>query len=248
LGKQKPAIDVYLSDINEKRMHDKKTVLVTGGNRGIGLEICRQLAGMGHHVIMGSRDLDKGLAAAKTLPGKVDVRELDVASEASIVACAGALVPDFPKLDVLIHNAGVLGDNDGTTKVTLAALQIAFMTNTFGPLLLSQQLLPLLRKSAGGRIIHLSSEMGQMSALGGGHAAYRLSKASLNALTISMARELRPDGILVNAMCPGWVKTDMGGAGAMRSVSVGADTAVWLATADDIPTGKFFRDRKEMAW
>jgi NAD(P)-dependent dehydrogenase (short-subunit alcohol dehydrogenase family) len=234
--------------MNQKSMHDTKIILVTGGNRGIGLEICRQLSGMGHHVIMGSRDVGKGLAAAKTLPGEVDVRELDVASEASIIACASALATDFPKLDVLINNAGVLSSKDGTPQVSMAELQVAFMTNAFGPLLLSQHVLPLLRKSAGGRIINLSSEMGQMSALGGGHAAYRLSKASLNAVTIAMSRELRQHGILVNAMCPGWVKTDMGGAGASRNVGVGADTAVWLATADDIPTGKFFRDRKEMAW
>jgi NAD(P)-dependent dehydrogenase (short-subunit alcohol dehydrogenase family) len=229
-------------------MSSTKIILVTGGNRGIGLEICRQLAAMGHHVIMGSRDLQKGLAAAKGLPGKVDVRQLDVSDESSISACAQALGKELTHLDVLVNNAGIIGSTVGTTRVTLAEMQSVFGSNYFGPLLVSQHLLPLLRKSSEGRIINLSSEMGQMSSLGGGYAAYRLSKAGLNALTISMAKELRSDGIKVNAMCPGWVKTDMGGAGASRSVSVGADTAVWLATEKQIPTGKFFSDRREIPW
>ena len=229
-------------------MSTPKIILVTGGNRGIGLETCRQLAALGHHVIMGSRDVQKGITAAKALPGKVEVQQLDMADEASIAACAKTLSTELPHLDVLINNAGVISSTAGTAKVTLAEMQTVFATNTFGPLMLSQHLLPLLRKSSDARIINLSSEMGKMSSLGSGYAAYRLSKASLNALTISMARELQGDGIKVNAMCPGWVKTDMGGAGAARSVGQGADTAVWLATAVQIPTGKFFSDRKEMAW
>jgi NAD(P)-dependent dehydrogenase (short-subunit alcohol dehydrogenase family) len=229
-------------------MSTSKTIFVTGGNRGIGLEICRQLMALGHHVIMGSRDLDKGLEAAEQLTGKVDVLPLDVADETSVLACVKALEAALPRVDVLINNAGVIGSTIGTTSVTLAEMQQVFATNTFGPLLLSQHLLPLLRKGNDSRIINISSEMGQLSALGGGHAAYRLSKASLNALTISMARELQNEGIKVNAVHPGWVKTDMGGAGAPLSVSQGADTAVWLATGDQVPTGKFLSNRREMAW
>lgn len=229
-------------------MSSSKIIFVTGGNRGIGLEIARQLAAVGHHVIIGARDLEKGQAVAKALPGKVEARQLDVSDETSIIACAQALSKEFTHLDVLINNAGIISSTAGTAKVTLAEMQSVFATNAFGPLILSQHLLPLLRKSSEGRIINLSSEMGKMSSLGGGYAAYRLSKASLNALTISMARELSGDGIKVNAMCPGWVKTDMGGAGANRTVAQGADTAVWFATATQIPTGKFFSDRKEMAW
>ncbi len=229
-------------------MSTSKIILVTGGNRGIGLEIARQLAAMGHHVIIGTRDLAKGEAVAKSLSGKVDVRQLDVSDEASVIACTQALASEFKHIDVLINNAGIISSTAGTAKVTLAEMQSVFATNAFGPLILSQHLLPLLRKSSDARIINLSSEMGKLNSLGGGYAAYRLSKASLNALTISMAREWSGDGIKVNAMCPGWVKTDMGGAGASRTLAQGADTAVWLATAPQIPTGKFFSDRKEMAW
>ena len=229
-------------------MSTSKIILVTGGNRGIGLEIARQLAALGHHVIIGARDLAKGLAAAAALPGKVDVRQLDVADEASVIACVQALTHELKHVDVLINNAGIISSTAGTSKVTLAEMQSVFATNAFGPLMLSQHLLPLLRKSSDARIINLSSEMGKLSSLGGGYAAYRLSKASLNAITISMAREWSGDGIKVNAMCPGWVKTDMGGAGALRTVHAGADTAVWLATTPQVPTGKFFSDRKEMAW
>ncbi len=225
-----------------------KIILVTGGNRGIGLEICRQLAVLGHHVILGSRDLDKGLAAAKSLPGKVEVRQLDVAEEASVTACVRALSQELPRLDVLINNAGVLSSAVGTAKVTMAEMHSVFAANFFGPMLLSQQLLPLLRKGTAPSIINLSSEMGKQASLGGGYAAYRLSKSALNALTVSMARELGSEGIKVNAMCPGWVRTEMGGASAPRSVQQGADTAVWLATTGQVPTGKLFSDRVETNW
>ena len=227
---------------------ESKIIVVTGGNRGIGQEICRQLAGMGHRVILCSRDLEKGKAAAAGMKGNVEVRVLDVGDEASIRQFAAELARDYERIDGLVNNAGVLPNSKGTMEVSMEEFRAVFEPNYFGPFLLSKLLVPLLRKSKGGRIVNLSSQMGGLDALSGGYAAYRLSKAAINALTLLMASELRSDGISVNAMCPGWVKTDMGGRGAPRSVEQGADTAVWLMTADQVPTGKFLSDRKVRAW
>jgi NAD(P)-dependent dehydrogenase (short-subunit alcohol dehydrogenase family) len=222
-------------------------ILVTGGNRGIGLETCRQLAALGHTVLLGSRDHAKGQAAAATLSGNVQAVQLDMDDSASIAALAADLAARFGHLDVLINNAAVISTIPAAT-VAEAEMKRVFQTNFHGPHALITALLPLLRRSPQGRIINLSSGMGALEDLTGGYAAYRLSKTALNALTILLANELRNEGVLVHAMCPGWVKTDMGGAGAQREVSQGADTAVWLATAPDTGTGKFWRDRKVIRW
>jgi NAD(P)-dependent dehydrogenase (short-subunit alcohol dehydrogenase family) len=222
-------------------------ILVTGGNRGIGLETCRQLAALGHTVLLGSRDHAKGQAAAATLSGNVQAVQLDMDDSASIAALAADLAARFGHLDVLINNAAVISTIPAAT-VAEAEMKRVFQTNFHGPHALITALLPLLRRSPQGRIINLSSGMGALEDLTGGYAAYRLSKTALNALTILLANELRNEGVLVHAMCPGWVKTDMGGAGAQREVSQGADTAVWLATAPDTGSGKFWRDRKVIKW
>jgi NAD(P)-dependent dehydrogenase (short-subunit alcohol dehydrogenase family) len=229
-------------------MSASKTILVTGGNRGIGLEICKTLAAQGHSVILGSRDLEKGKAAAARLKGNLQARQLDMADPESIRALAAALEKELPHLDVLINNAGIISSSKGSLTVGMDELQATMQTNYYGPFLLSQLMVPLLRKSKSGRIVNVSSGMGALADLRGGYAAYSLSKTALNAMTIMMASELRGENVLVNAMCPGWVRTDMGGANANRSVEQGADTAVWLATADKVPTGKFLRDRKEISW
>jgi NAD(P)-dependent dehydrogenase (short-subunit alcohol dehydrogenase family) len=228
-------------------MSTARTILVTGANRGIGLETCRQLAALGHTVLLGSRDLAKGQSAAALLPGHVTAVQLDMDDPTSIARLAADLQRDHGHLDVLINNAAVISQPAATT-VSDEEMKRVFQTNFHGPHALIRALLPLLRRSAQGRIINLSSGMGALDDLSGGYAAYRLSKTALNALTILLSNELRGEGILVHAMCPGWVKTDMGGAGASREVSQGADTAVWLATTADPGTGKFWRDRKVIRW
>lgn len=227
---------------------DAKIALVTGGNRGIGLEICRQLAEKGLTVILTSRDLSKGERTAASLQGRVVVRQLDVTDDAQTLELAGAMKAEFGVLDVLVNNAGISIGSKGIPDADLSTIREIMETNFFGPIRVTKAFLPLLRRSRDARVINISSGMGALSDLNGGYAGYRLSKAGLNAQTILLANDLRGSGIKVNAVCPGWVRTDMGGRSAPRTLAQGADTAVWLATAVDIPTGKFLRDRKEISW
>ncbi|MFN8130938.1 MAG: SDR family oxidoreductase [Solirubrobacteraceae bacterium] len=226
---------------------------VSGGNRGLGLEIVRQLAAQGHRVIMGARDVAAGEAARTGLvsaAAHVEVRPLDVADPASIAAFAESLAADPGALDSLVNNAGVAIDAGVPgADPDFAAMQRTLDVNLLGAWRLTAALVPLLRASGHGRIVSLSSGMGQLAEMGSGSPAYRVSKAGLNVMTRILANELRGDGVLVNAACPGWVRTDMGGSGASREVPEGADTPVWLATLpDDGPTGGFFRDREPIPW
>lgn len=229
-------------------------VLVTGANRGIGFEICQQLAALGHNVILTARHGDKGATAAKSLDGSVDFIQLDVTSDDSVTRCAADVEERYGRLDVLINNAAIIKPDPkekakSLKTATANEIKIVMETNFFGPLRMNHAFLPLLLQSREGRIINMSSGMGELDDLKyGGYAGYRLSKAGLNAQTIQLAAELKTTNIKVNAMCPGWVRTDMGGASASRSVSRGAETAVWLATTATIPTGKFWRDKKEISW
>ncbi len=226
-----------------------KIMLVTGGNRGIGREICRQLAALGHTVLLGSRDLKKGEEVAARMEGEVLPVKLEVTKEADINDLAAHIRDKFGRLDVLINNAGILVGQKGTVDVDIEEAKSIMEVNFYAPWKLSQAMIPLLKNSPEGRIVNMSSGMGEWDSLRlGSYAGYRLSKTSLNALTVQMAGELSGTKVKVNAMCPGWVKTDMGGAGADRPVEQGADTATWLATTEQIPTGKFFRDRKEISW
>ena len=234
---------------------DKRVAVVTGANRGIGLEICRQLARRGGiRVVLTARNETKGKAAAGQLRDEgleVDFHELDVTSEKSVETLAGWLEGTCKRCDILVNNAGILADPRGSRFLDSRpeTYRQTLDTNVFGALLLSQALVPIMKRSRYGRIVNISSGQGQLSEMGAGTPAYRISKAALNALTRILAAELKGSGILVNSMCPGWVKTDMGGPGAPRTVQQGADTAVWLATLpDDGPTGGFFRDRKTIAW
>lgn len=230
--------------------------VVTGGNRGIGFEISRQLAKQGMQVILTSRDADKGAAAVAALAAEglnVSSHVLDVASSESIAAFGRWLAETHGHVEVLINNAGIMIDNSrgerSVLDATPATLHETMVTNVYGPLQLIQQVLPLMRKTGYGRIVNVSSGMGQLSDMGGGFAGYRLSKVSLNALTRMVNAELPDGNIKINTMCPGWVRTDMGGANAGRSPEQGADTAVWLATLSEHgPSGGFYRDRRPISW
>jgi NAD(P)-dependent dehydrogenase (short-subunit alcohol dehydrogenase family) len=222
--------------------------VVTGGNRGLGLEICRQLAGVGHTVVLGSRDRANGERAAAELEGDVHVVELDVADAGSVLAAAEEVERSVGGADVVVNNAAILYDTSNRAEsVELAVVHEGMETNLFGAWRTTQAFLPLLRRSEHPRIVNVSSGGGQLSGMGGGTPTYGVSKAALNALTLKLADELRGEGFLVNAVCPGWTATDMGGGG--RPVPEGAAGIVWAATlGDDGPTGGFFRDGQPLEW
>jgi NAD(P)-dependent dehydrogenase (short-subunit alcohol dehydrogenase family) len=224
--------------------------VVSGGNRGIGLEVVRQLAERGYEVVVGSRDRARGDAAAQSL-GYEDLhaRQLDVSSAASVDRFSSELRRDFDRVDVLVNNAAISYDTWQTaTEADLDVVREALETNLLGAWRLTQALLPLLRNSGHGRLVNVSSEAGSLASMGGREPAYRTSKAALNALTRMLAAELAGDGILVNAVCPGWTATEMGEHGG-RSVVEGAASVVWAATLDDDgPTGGFFRDGRPLPW
>ncbi|PSR15865.1 short-chain dehydrogenase [filamentous cyanobacterium CCP3] len=226
--------------------------LVTGGNRGIGLEVTRQLAQAGMTVILGSRDPAKGEAAAASMMQaglEVLPQPLDVTDPGSIQRVAQTVEQRFGRLDVLVNNAGILYDTwQQASHADLAVVQEAWETNTLGPWRMAQAFLPLLKRSPHGRIVNVSSGAGALSSMGAGTPAYSTSKAALNAFTRLLAAELKGSGILVNAVCPGWVATEMGGSGG-RPVADGAASVVWAATLpDDGPTGGFFRDGQPLDW
>ena len=231
-----------------------RVAVVSGANRGLGFEICRQLGRKGLAVVLSSRSAGKGRAAAKALRDEgmsVDYHLLDVTSPATVEALAVHIVQRYGRLDVLVNNAGVLLDPPGSRIPDLRAeiCRTTLEVNLLGPLLLTQALLPLMRKNRYGRIVNMSSGLAQLAGMGAGSPAYRMSKTALNALTAMLAAEVRGSGILVNAACPGWVRTDMGGPNAPLSVEQGADTAVWLATLpDDGPSGGYFRERRLIPW
>ena len=231
----------------------RATALVTGANRGIGREIARQLAARGLRVVVAAREESAAHDAAESIAqegGQVEGLVLDVSDSASIAHAAREFAECFDRLEVLINNAGIYPDKDVT--ILTAARELfarTLHTNTFGPIEVVQHFLPSLRKSQAARIINMSSGYGQLDDLSPEVSAYCLSKLALNGVTIMLSRALVSEGIAVNSMCPGWVRTDMGGSEAPRSVEEGADTAVWLATeADRSLTGKFFRDRAEIPW
>lgn len=233
-----------------------RVALVTGGNRGIGLEICRQLAKLGLDVVMTSRRLSAGEEARAKLGdlGKnITVVECDVTSQESIERCVLGVIQKKGRIDVLVNNAGILIDSKSNERsffeASVATVSKTLETNTFGPMLMMQAVIPHMKKNKYGRVVNMSSGMGQLSEMNGGFVGYRMSKAGLNVLTRIVADELGSEPILVNSMCPGWVKTDMGGEGATLGVEEGADTAIWLATLpDNGPRGGFFRARKPIPW
>jgi len=235
-------------------MTTEKIALVTGANKGIGLEIVQQLAKAGFRVLLTARDRQRGEEASRKLQQdglRVEFLQLDVTDETSIDRLAEELVSQIDHLDVLVNNAGILLDapNASVLEVEPTVILQTLQTNTLGPLRLTQKLVPLLVKSDAGKVINVSSGGGQLTDMGDWAPAYSLSKTALNAVTGMMAAALKDKHIAVNSICPGWVRTDMGGSNASRSVQQGADTVTWLATeAPADLTGKFLRDREIIPW
>ena len=241
----------------------KKVALITGANKGIGLETARQLGKLGITVLVGARDQAKGEAAVAELKKDgVDARavKLDVDNSSDYAAVAKLIEKDYGRLDILVNNAGVMLDNrkgNETSKTSQDVLRKTFNTNFFAVVGLTQALLPLLKKSVGGRIVNLSSILGSntLHATPGSFIydaktfAYDASKAALNSFTIHLAHELKDTKIKVNSAHPGWVKTDMGGEGAQLDVETGAKTSVELATLQDSgPNGAYVHLGKPLPW
>lgn len=226
--------------------------LVTGANRGLGLEVCRQLVQQGYQVLLAARDPAKAAAAAKALQSvglPVEPLVCDVANPTSIAQAAAQVEARHGRLDVLINNAAICYDDGQHPSTTsLPQVEAAMQTNLYGPWRMCQALLPLLRQSPHPRIVNVSSEVGSFAYLWGSVPAYATSKIALNALTRNLALELKGTGILVNAVCPGWSQTDMGNHGG-RPVADGAASIIWAANLpDDGPTGGFFRDGQPLPW
>ena len=231
-------------------MKNERIALVTGANKGIGFEVTRELARLGFRVFLGARNQQSGRAAAERIAAKkVSFLEMDVADPASIRRAAEELSLRANHLDALVNNAGSLLDEDKSAlAITREIFEKTFRTNTLGPWLVAQAFLPLLQKSAAPRIVNVSSGGGQLDGGADGWApGYCVSKTALNGVTVQLAAALPK--FAVNCVCPGWVRTDMGGSNANRSVGEGAAGIVWLAAeAPQNLTGKFFRDRKVIPW
>lgn len=235
----------------------KRLALVTGANRGIGYEIVRQLANSGIRPVVGARSREKAERARSALAAEgydVAATELDVTRDDSVIAAIREIEAAHGPLDILVNNAAILIDEPNGFDASAFALSSdilrrTFETNLEGPLRLMQAVLPGMRARGYGRVVNVSSTAGQMAVMGPGFPAYRMSKAALNALTAIVAGEVREGNVKINAMCPGWVRTDMGGPDAPRTVEEGADTALWLATLPpDGPSGGFYSDRERIAW
>ena len=232
-------------------MAQERVAIVTGANRGIGLEVTRQLADLGYTVLLGSRDLGKGEAAAKKLKvgDRIMARRLDVTEQSTIDRLRDEIATTFGSVHVLVNNAAIHYDTwENAADADLRTVQEALDTNLLGAWRMCQAFIPLLRKSKHGRIVNVSSEAGSLASMGAGAPAYAVSKVALNALTRMLAAELRRDRILINSVCPGWVATDMGGPGG-RPVREGAASIVWaVELPDGGPTGGFFRDGHPVPW
>ncbi len=236
--------------------------LITGANKGIGFEVARQLGMTGIIVLIGARDSGRADAAVAALTKDGIVAhavEIDVSNEASVIAAAKKIGEDYGRIDILVNNAGIMTEMAAGTRpkdLTLETLKQTFDTNVFGAFAVIRHFVPLLKKSRSPRIINVSSTLGSLTAMSDrGHpmhgvnfAAYNASKTALNALTVALAKDLASDRISVNSICPGWVKTDMGGESAPRTVTQGAGIIVTLATSGNPPTGTFVDENGSVAW
>jgi NAD(P)-dependent dehydrogenase (short-subunit alcohol dehydrogenase family) len=227
----------------------ERIALVTGANKGIGFEVARQLTTKGFRVFIGARNEKAGCDAAEKIGERATFLKIDVSNQTSIAKAAKEFEHAANHLDILVNNAGILLDEDkGIITMTPEIFETTMRTNTLGPILVTAAFESFLKKSSSPRIINVSSGGGQLTDGADGWApGYCISKTALNGVTVQLAAAL-PD-FAINSVCPGWVRTDMGGSGATRSVEEGADTVVWLATdAPQKVTGKFLRDRKEIPW
>jgi NAD(P)-dependent dehydrogenase (short-subunit alcohol dehydrogenase family) len=234
-------------------MPDRQRVaLVTGANRGIGLETCRQLAAQGWKVVQTARSEEKGRAAFERLReegGDVLFQRLDVTSAEDVERVRDYVEREIGRLDVLVNNAAYSPEHGKTaTQVDMPTVRAVMDANLFGPWMLSLAFIPMMKQAGGGQIILVSSGKGSFTKLGPDYPAYRVSKTALNAFTVVLAADLKDSNIRVNAITPGWVRTHLGGINAPRSVEEGAAGTVWLANLEDGPTGKFFRDQEEFPW
>ena len=224
-----------------------KTALVTGGNRGIGLALCQALAEGGIRVFLGSRNVEDGEKSAKEVG--CEFVELDVANEKSVYDAFEFVAKETDALDILINNAGVCPDGGHSGLTTEPGLMgQTFEINTLGAVRVIQAAMPLLRKSPSGRIVNVSSGWGALSEMGGLQLGYRMSKAAMNAMTLSLADELSETNVCINSVCPGWVRTRMGGDSAERTPETAAEGILKIALAEDSPSGGFFRDGEAITW
>ncbi len=232
----------------------KRVAVVSGANRGLGLETCKQLSQREYHVVLGSRDLAKGQHAADELRAHgadVEVHQLDVTDRASIDALRGSAERLWGRVDVLVNCAGVMGSpyELSVFKMTDEKLEDTLQANFYSALHMCQALVPLMRRVNFGRVVNVSSGMGQLTDMGPGAPPYRFSKAAMNVLTRILAAELAGTTVLVNSVCPGWVRTDMGGESAPLDIPEGAAGIVWAATLPDGgPSGGFFRHGQPLPW
>lgn len=231
-----------------------KIAIVTGGNRGLGFEACRQLAKIGVRVVLTCRDVEKGKKAAAILKQEgllVDIEQCDVTDPHSIEKLAERVKKKYHHCDIVVNNAGILIEKNSHSSLldSTENVQKALQVNFYGPLQMCKALIPLMKKSGYGRVVNVSSGLGQLSEMGSGYPSYRISKVAINAITRILASEFEGTGIKVNSVCPGWVKTDMGGPNAERDPEKGVETIIWLATLpENGPSGGFFRDKKEIPW
>ncbi len=236
-------------------MQEPGLALISGGNRGLGLATCAALASRGYRVLLGSRDLERGRVAVSALgQANIEAVQLDVTAANDITALASKIEDDYGQLDVLINNAGILidgklGEAASICDTSADILKSSLEVNCIAVVMLINAMLPLMRRSKQARIVNISSGMGQLSDMGGHYPGYRISKTALNAVTTIYAAELDAAELKINSVCPGWVRTDMGGENAELSVEQGVDTTVWLATEPGLKTsGGYFRNRRQIDW
>jgi NAD(P)-dependent dehydrogenase (short-subunit alcohol dehydrogenase family) len=229
---------------------DGQVALVSGANRGLGAAVADGLAALGATVYAGTRDLEALAGVEEASDGRVRAVALDVTSEGAVRGAVALAVAEAGRLDILVNNAGA-GDFGGRDLLRLetSLLDQVLATNLRGPMLLARAALPHLLARPGGRVVNVSSGMGQLSRMGPTAPAYRVTKAGLNALTAYLHAEYGAHGLLASSACPGWVRTRMGGDDAPRTVAQGADTLLWLCRlAPGAPGGRFWRDRQEIPW